>query len=44
MSYQAFAVTVALLTLDRSSVRVSVVLRSSALPVHQAFAPEAGVT
>ena len=32
MSYQALAVTVALLTPVRSSVRVSVVLRSSALP------------
>ena len=43
MSYQAFAETVAERTPERSSVRVSVVFRSSALVVHQAFAPEAGV-
>ena len=43
MSYQALADTVALLTELRSSVRVSVVFRSSALLVHQAWPPAGAV-
>ena len=43
MSYQAFAVRVALGTPVRSMLRVNVVLRSSALLVHQALLPENGV-